>query len=164
MINEELLISQINQIVEISRLRNEHKLLKSEVISKCTFEDIVYESKQMEEVISRSKILAKTENSILIQGETGVGKELLAHSIHNFSLRRSEIFLPVNCASIPNELFESELFGFEKGAFTGAIDSYSGRFIQADKGTLFLDEIGELPIHIQSKLLRILDEQKIYQL
>ncbi|NIM12822.1 MAG: AAA domain-containing protein [Candidatus Aminicenantes bacterium] len=88
----------------------------------------------------------------------------MAHSIHHRSKRNSEIFLPINCASIPTELFESELFGFEKGAFTGAVDSYSGRFIQANKGTLFLDEIGELPLHIQAKLLRILDERAIYRL
>jgi transcriptional regulator with PAS, ATPase and Fis domain len=118
----------------------------------------------MEEIIARAKVLANTNNTILIQGETGVGKEVLAHSIHNYSQRRGEAFLPINCASIPGELFESELFGFEKGAFTGAVDSYQGRFVQANKGTLFLDEIGELPLPIQAKLLRILDENLIYPL
>jgi len=118
----------------------------------------------MEEVVHRAKILAETENSIYICGETGVGKEVIAHSIHNHSRRGSNIFLPVNCAAIPEELFESELFGFEKGAFTGAVSNYSGRFIQADKGTLFLDEIGELPLTIQAKLLRVLDERRIYRL
>ncbi|MCP5107288.1 MAG: sigma-54 factor interaction domain-containing protein, partial [bacterium] len=138
--------------------------IETEVTSNYVFDDIVYGSRQMEEIITRARVLAKTDNGILIQGETGVGKEVLSYSIHNHSLRREEIFLPINCASIPTELFESELFGFEKGAFTGAVNSYSGRFIQADKGTLFLDEIGELPIHIQAKLLRILDEKVIYQL
>jgi transcriptional regulator with GAF, ATPase, and Fis domain len=93
-----------------------------------------------------------------------VGKEVIAQSIHNHSLRKNETFLPINCASIPGELFESELFGFEKGAFTGAVTSYSGRFVQANNGTLFLDEIGDLPLSIQGKLLRILDEKVIYQL
>jgi transcriptional regulator with PAS, ATPase and Fis domain len=118
----------------------------------------------MEDIVSRAKILAKTDNTVLIEGETGVGKEVVSQSIHNYSLRKDETFLPVNCASIPTELFESELFGFEKGAFTGAVKSYSGRFIQANNGTMFLDEIGELPLHIQAKLLRILDEKVIYQL
>lgn len=163
-INEDLLVNQINKVIEISILRDEHRLLRSEVISKYTFEDIVYESKQMDDIVSKSKILAKTNNSVLIQGGTGVGKELIAHSIHNYSHRKDKIFLPLNCASIPNDLFESELFGFEKGAFTGATGGYRGRFVQADGGTLFMDEIGELPLHVQSKLLRVLDENVIYQL
>jgi two-component system response regulator AtoC len=163
-VEEELLIAQVRKVVEINRLRNEHRLVINEVVSNFTFEDILCESKAMHEVIDRSGILADTNNTILIQGETGVGKEVLAHSIHNHSRRNNEIFLPINCASIPGELFESELFGFEKGAFTGAVDSYSGRFLQANKGTLFLDEIGELPLNIQAKLLRILDERTIYRL
>lgn len=163
-VDEELLIAQVRKIVELNQLKSNYRSLKSEVASNYVFHDIVYESKQMAEIIERAKVLATTNNTILIQGETGVGKEVIAQSIHNFSLRKEEIFLPVNCASIPTELFESELFGFEKGAFTGAINSYSGRFIQADKGTLFLDEIGEIPLHIQAKLLRILDEKVIYQL
>jgi DNA-binding NtrC family response regulator len=163
-VEEELLIAQVKKVVEINRLKSEHRSVINEVASNFTFEDIVYESSVMEEVINRSRILATTDNTILIQGETGVGKEVLAHSIHHYSKRNSEIFLPINCASIPAELFESELFGFERGAFTGAVDSYSGRFIQANKGTLFLDEIGELPLNIQAKLLRILDERAIYRL
>lgn len=163
-VDEDLLIAQVKKVVEINRLRNEHQYIITEMASNFTFNDIIYESKHMEEVIKRAKILAATENTVLIQGETGVGKEVLAHSMHNFSNRKNRIFLPLNCASIPTELFESELFGFEKGAFTGAVDSYCGRFIQADKGTLFLDEIGEFPLHIQAKLLRILDERVIYRL
>jgi DNA-binding NtrC family response regulator len=163
-IEEELLIAQVKKVVEFNQLKNNHQSLINEVASNFVFEDIIYESKAMEEVIERAKILSHTDNTILIQGETGSGKEVLAHSIHHRSKRNSEIFLPINCASIPTELFESELFGFEKGAFTGAVDSYSGRFIQANKGTLFLDEIGELPLNIQAKLLRILDERAIYRL
>jgi DNA-binding NtrC family response regulator len=163
-VEEALLIAQVKKIDEINRLKNEHLSVINEVASNFTFDTITAESKAMVDIISRAKILATTNNTILIQGETGVGKEVLAHSIHNYSQRQREIFLPLNCASIPAELFESELFGFEKGAFTGAVDSYSGRFIQANKGTLFLDEIGELPLEIQAKLLRILDEHTIYRL
>ena len=118
----------------------------------------------MEEIIYRAKVLAKTDNIILIEGETGVGKEILSHSIHDYSNRCEEIFLPINCAAIPSELVESELFGFEKGAFTGAAENYSGRFIQANKGTLFLDEIGDLPVQVQAKLLRVIDNNMIYLL
>jgi DNA-binding NtrC family response regulator len=163
-VDKELLIAQVMKIIKLKRLENGFKSMQTEITSDYAFENIIYESRQMEEIISRAKVLAKTNNTILIQGETGVGKEVLAHSIHNYSLRRGETFLPISCASIPTELFESELFGFEKGAFTGAVDSYQGRFVQADKGTLFLDEIGELPFTIQAKLLRILDENLIYPL
>lgn len=163
-VDTELLKTQIHKVMEICRLKTEHRSMATEMASNFTFDDIVFESKQMESVITRAKILAGTTNTILIQGETGCGKEVLSHAVHNFSTRKENIFLPINCAAIPPELFESELFGFEKGAFTGATSNYSGRFIQADKGTLFLDEIGELPVTIQAKLLRILDERSIYRL
>ena len=163
-VEKELLLAQVTKIIELKKLQNGYQSIRNEITSDYGFESIVYESPQMENVISKAKVLAKTNNAILIQGETGVGKEVLAHSIHNYSQRNQEPFLPINCASIPTELFESELFGFEKGAFTGAIDTYHGRFLQADKGTLFLDEIGELPLNIQAKLLRILDESLIYPL
>ena len=163
-VEPELLTSQINKIMEISRLKNGHRSMASEMASNFTFGDIVFESKKMESVIARAKILAGTTNTILIQGETGSGKEVLSHAIHNHSSRKKKVFIPINCAAIPVELFESELFGFEKGAFTGAVSNYSGRFIQADKGTIFLDEIGELPLTIQAKLLRILEERCIYPL
>jgi DNA-binding NtrC family response regulator len=163
-VEPELLTAQINKIIEIGRLKTEHRTMTAEMASNFTFEDIVFESKQMESIIGRAKILAGTNNTILIQGETGSGKEVLSRAIHNYSSRKKNVFIPINCAAIPSELFESELFGFEKGAFTGAVSNYSGRFIQADKGTLFLDEIGELPLTIQAKLLRILDERCIYRL
>jgi DNA-binding NtrC family response regulator len=163
-VDKELLMAQVMKIIDLKRLSNGFKSMQTEITSDYAFENIIYESRQMEEIIARAKVLANTNNTILIQGETGVGKEVLAHSIHNYSQRRGEAFLPINCASIPGELFESELFGFEKGAFTGAVDSYQGRFVQANKGTLFLDEIGELPLPIQAKLLRILDENLIYPL
>ncbi|MCX6581611.1 MAG: sigma-54 dependent transcriptional regulator [Candidatus Aminicenantes bacterium] len=163
-VEPELLTAQINQIIQINRLKNGHRAMSTEMASNFTFDDIIHESKTMQTVIARAAILAHTDNTILLQGETGVGKEVLSHAIHNHSNRKDKIFMPVNCAAIPHELFESELFGFEKGAFTGAASDYSGRFIQADQGTLFLDEIGELPDNIQAKLLRILDEQHIYRL
>ncbi len=163
-VEPELLTAQINQIIQINRLKNGHRTMSADIASNFTFDDIIHESKTMQAVIARATILAGTDNTILIQGETGVGKEVLSHAIHNYSSRKEKIFMPVNCPAIPQELFESELFGFEKGAFTGAASDYRGRFIQADQGTLFLDEIGELPIHIQAKLLRILDEQHIYRL
>jgi len=163
-VEPKLLTTQINKIIEINRLKNGHRSMATEMAANFTFEDIIFESKQMEEVIARAKILAGTNNTILIQGETGVGKEVFSRAIHNHSCRKNNIFMPINCAAIPSELFESELFGYEKGAFTGAVSKYNGRFIQADKGTLFLDEIGELPLSIQAKLLRILDEPLIYRL
>jgi len=163
-IDPEVLLAQVNKIIEINRVTQRSRKVLDDASANFTFDTIIYQSKAMAELVSRARILAQTDNIILIQGETGSGKELLAHSIHHGSSRKDRIFLPVNCASIPADLFESELFGFEKGAFTGAVDSYCGRFVQADKGSLFLDEIGELPLHFQAKLLRVLDEAIIYRL
>ncbi|MCP4151822.1 MAG: sigma-54-dependent Fis family transcriptional regulator [bacterium] len=163
-IDKDLLIAQVEGIVRNNSRLNCHQNLLNEVVSNFSFNDIVYESKAMEAVVARAKILATTNNTILIDGETGCGKEVIAHSIRNGSPRKKNIFLPVNCASIPEQLFESELFGFEKGAFTGAESGYCGKFVLAEKGTLFLDEIGELPLHIQAKLLRVLDDRKIFPL
>ena len=163
-VDPDLLAAQIEQIHRLNRIKNGHRTMAAEMSSNFTFDEIIYESKKMEAVIARAKILAGTDNTILLQGETGVGKEVLSHAIHNHSKRKDQIFIPINSAAIPEELFESELFGFEKGAFTGAMSNYHGRFIQADHGTLFLDEIGELPMPIQAKLLRVLDERCIYPL
>jgi len=163
-VDKELLAAQIQRITDMNDIKRDHLELKKEMASKFTFENIIFESKKMEEVIKRARILADTENTILIQGETGCGKEVLSQAIHIGSKRKDRVFLPINCASIPGDLFESELFGFEKGAFTGAAGGYNGRFIQADNGTLFLDEIGELPLPIQAKLLRVLDDGSIYPL
>ncbi len=163
-VRDDLLFAQIQKILEINNMRNQVQTLKSEVVPDFTFTNMIYESTRISEMVERAKILAATDTSILIQGETGVGKEVFSRAIHNGSLRKGKTFLPVNCASIPDELFESELFGFEKGAFTGAMGDYNGRFVQADQGTLFLDEIGELPLQVQAKLLRVLDERVIYRL
>jgi DNA-binding NtrC family response regulator len=115
-VDKDLLLAQVNNIIRLNKTTQEHQHLIDDVASNFTFDKIIYESKKMEEVISRARTLANTENTILIQGDTGCGKEVLAHSIHNCSVRKKQKFLPVNCASIPSELFESELFGFEKGA------------------------------------------------
>jgi two-component system NtrC family response regulator len=163
-VRDDLLFAQVQKILEINNMRNQYQTLKSEVVPDFTFDNMIYESPRIKEMVERAKILAATDTSILIQGETGVGKEVFSRAIHNSSLRKGKTFLPVNCASIPDELFESELFGFEKGAFTGAMGDYNGRFVQADQGTLFLDEIGELPLQVQAKLLRVLDERVIYRL
>ncbi len=163
-LDEELLFIQMEKIVEFSSLKDKNLSFKKELLSQHTSDEIVYESKKMAEMVSLAKQFAKTDNTVLIQGSTGVGKEIMAKFIHNNSRRKDKVFLPINCSSIPEQLFESELFGFKKGAFTGASDHYGGRFIQADKGTLFLDEIGEMPLQMQAKLLRVLEDGVVYQL
>lgn len=163
-LNEELLFIQIEKIMEIAKLRKKNFSFKNELLTRHTSDEIVFESQQMADVMSMALQFAQTDNIVLIQGSTGVGKEIIAKFIHNNSNRKDHIFLPINCASIPEQLFESELFGFKKGAFTGASENYGGRFVQANKGTLFLDEIGEMPLQFQSKLLRILEDGVIYQL
>ncbi|MCU0285072.1 MAG: sigma-54 dependent transcriptional regulator [Acidobacteria bacterium] len=163
-VDPELLTAQIHQILQINHLKNGHRAMSIEMAHNFTFADIIYESKQMDTIISRAKILANTDNTILLQGETGSGKDVLSRAIHNHSDRKDNVFMPINCAAIPTELFESELFGFKKGAFSGANSDYNGRFIQANKGTLFLDEIAEFPLPVQAKLLRILEEKMIYSL
>jgi formate hydrogenlyase transcriptional activator len=125
---------------------------------------IVGDSPALRRVLDMVRIVAPTDATVLINGETGTGKELIAKAIHNQSSRRHAQFVRMSCAAIPSELMESELFGHEKGAFTGAIAQTIGRFQLAHKGTLFLDEIGDLPLHLQSKLLRVLQEQEFERL
>lgn len=127
-------------------------------------EDIVGHSPAFLNVLNQVDIIAKSDSVTLIQGETGTGKEVIARAIHRQSLRSSGPFVKLNCAAIPGALLESELFGHERGAFTGAITQTQGRFQQADKGTLFLDEIGDLPFELQPKLLRALQEQEFERL
>ena len=128
------------------------------------FEQIIGNSSVLEAVLEQVERVAPTDSTVIIQGETGTGKELIAHAIHNLSSRCGRPFVRLNCAAIPLDLLESELFGHEKGAFTGAIAQKIGRFELADKGTLFLDEIGDIPPALQPKLLRVLQEQEFERL
>jgi transcriptional regulator with GAF, ATPase, and Fis domain len=129
-----------------------------------SFHSVIYRSKEMHAVVCLAKKVSYRSLPVLLEGETGTGKELFAHAIHNSSPRMNAPFVVVNCGAIPEELFEAELFGFEKGAFTGATSSKNGLFEIADTGTIFLDEIGELPLNQQVKLLRVLQEQTIQRI
>jgi formate hydrogenlyase transcriptional activator len=128
------------------------------------FEQIIGNSAALESVLEQVEQVAPTNSTVLIQGETGTGKELVARAIHNLSARCGRAFVKLNCAAIPFDLLESELFGHERGAFTGAIAQKVGRFELADKGTLFLDEVGDIPPGLQPKLLRVLQEQEFERL
>jgi formate hydrogenlyase transcriptional activator len=128
------------------------------------FEQLIGNSPALEAVLEQVERVAPTDSTVLIQGETGTGKELIARAIHNISSRCGRPFIKLNCAAIPFDLLESELFGHEKGAFTGAIAQKVGRFEMADKGTLFLDEVGDIPLALQPKLLRVLQEQEFERL
>src|SRR5246500_2542956 len=128
------------------------------------FEQIIGNSSALESVLEQVEQVAPTDSTVLIQGETGTGKELIARAVHNLSARCGRPFIKLNCAAIPFDLLESELFGHERGAFTGAIAQKIGRFELADKGTLFLDEVGDIPLALQPKLLRVLQEQEFERL
>jgi transcriptional regulator with GAF, ATPase, and Fis domain len=143
------------------KLRQEKQYLEDEINLESRYEDIVGESKGLRQVLKQIETVAPTTATVLIQGETGTGKELLARAIHRLSDRRERTFIKLNCAAIPAGLLESELFGHEKGAFTGAIARKMGRLELAHEGTLFLDEIGELPLDLQPKLLRAIQEREI---
>ena len=153
------------QIEELKDKLAEEKLyLEDEIRTEYDFEEIVGDSQAWKRVLRDVETVAPTDSTVLIQGESGTGKELIARAIHNLSARRERTFVKVNCAAIPTGLLESELFGHEKGAFTGAIGQKIGRFELADKGTLFLDEIGDIPLELQPKLLRVLQEREFERL
>ena len=153
------------EIAELKEKLNEEKLyLEREIRSEHNFEEIVGDSRPLKDVLAQIEIVSPTDSTVLIQGETGTGKELVARAIHNLSSRRSRTFVKLNCAAIPTGLLESELFGHEKGAFTGAIAQKVGRFELANGGTLFLDEVGDIPLELQSKFLRVLQEQEFERL
>jgi PAS domain S-box-containing protein len=146
------------------QLVEENVALREEIDETSMFEEIVGKSEALQEVLKQVGTVAPTESTVLIFGETGTGKELIARAIHNLSPRRSNAFVKLNCAAIPTGLLESELFGHEKGAFTGAIAERIGRFELANRGTVFLDEIGEIPLELQPKLLRVLQEREFERL
>ncbi len=146
------------------KLNKEKLYLEDEIRSELNFEEIIGESPAIKQVLTQVGIVAPTDSTVLILGETGTGKELLARAIHDRSKRRERTFVKLNCAAIPAGLLESELFGQERGAFTGAIATKIGRFELADGGTLFLDEVGDIPLELQSKLLRVLQEQEFERL
>ena len=153
------------QIAELrDRFKLEKQYLEEEINVENRFEDIVGESTGLRQVLRDIETVAPTGATVLIQGETGTGKELLARAIHRLSTRNERAFIKVNCAAIPAGLLESELFGHEKGAFTGAIARKMGRLELAHEGTLFLDEVGELPLDLQPKLLRAIQEREIERL
>ena len=146
------------------RLQEERLYLESEIRSEHNFEEIVGNSAALRKVLDQVAIVAPTQSTVLLYGETGTGKELFARAIHNLSPRRERTFVRLNCAAIPSGLVESELFGHEKGAFTGALMQKRGRFELADRGTLFLDEIGDISLELQPKLLRALQEHEFERL
>ena len=145
-------------------LQRENQTLRYELGTNHTqFQDIIGSSPKMRKVLELSERVAQTSSTVLLRGESGTGKEIIAQSIHNASSRAKKPFIPVNCAALPDNLLESELFGHERGAFTGATSRKEGRFELANQGTLFLDEIGDMQIGLQAKLLRVLQDQQIYR-
>jgi formate hydrogenlyase transcriptional activator len=146
------------------RLAEEKSYLESEIQTELGFEQIIGQSPALREVLKKARVVAPTDSTVLLLGETGTGKELVARSVHALSSRRDKTFIKLNCAAVPSGLLESELFGHEKGAFTGAVSRKLGRIELADKGTLFLDEIGELPLELQPKLLRVLQDREFERL
>lgn len=158
----EVLEVAIAKALDVQRLQLENAYLKS--TNQPEVEGLIGESAPMQSLKKMIAQVAPEKATVLIAGETGTGKELVAKAIHNASTRKDGLFVAVNCAAIPAEMLESELFGYEKGAFTGAVKTRIGKFELADKGTLFLDEITEMPIHLQAKLLRVLQEGVIEKL
>lgn len=154
----------VEKVFQMKNLVEENLQLKQELWEKFDFKNIVGMSKKMQEVFQLIAKVSQTDSNVLILGESGTGKELVARAIHYHSLRKDGPFVAVECAAIPSNLLESELFGYEKGAFTGAFKDKEGKFELADGGTLFLDEIGEMPPEMQAKLLRALQEKEITRL
>jgi len=167
-INNEVLLASVNRAVEKRKLVLLNKNLKEEFEEakklRPSFQGIIGKSSQMQKIFHLIESIAKTDSTILICGETGTGKELIAKAIHNLSQRENEKFMAINIGAVPETILESELFGYEPGAFTGAIKRRIGKFEYAHKGTLFLDEIDSMPINTQLKLLRVLEERKIERL
>ncbi len=158
------LLVRLSNICSVRQLREQNVRLQKQLERRFSFSNIIGKSKKMQEVFELIKLVADSDASVLVHGESGTGKELVASAIHYNSSRRAKPYIRVSCASLPESLIESELFGYEKGAFTGANERRIGRFEAAQGGTLLLDEIGELPLSFQVKLLRVLQERQIERL
>ena len=158
------LLFKIKKIEDKKYLVHENRVLKEALKDKFKSEDFIYSSEKMSEVVSLITRIAKTDSTCIIEGESGVGKEVVVNLVHQLSDRRNQPLVKVNCAAIPETLLESELFGYEKGAFTGAFQRKIGKFELANKGTIFLDEIGDLTPLLQAKLLRIIQEKEVERL
>lgn len=160
---DELLL-MVRRAARIKNLEQENELLKEQMEGKYNFDGIISKSGKLREVLENVKFVAKTDSTVLIMGESGTGKELIANAIHYNSNRKAGPFVKMSCAALPETLLEAELFGYEKGAFTGAVKQKKGKFELADKGTIFLDEIGEVSPAVQVKLLRVLQEKEFDRL
>ena len=158
------LLIDIEKALENKKLTHEIKRLKGMLSERFDIPNIIAKSEKMRDIITMVSRAAETDSTVYIQGESGTGKEIIAKAIHLASARKDQPFVALNCAAIPVTLLESELFGYEKGAFTGATHSMKGQLEQANKGTFFLDEIGDMPLAIQAKLLRVLQERQFYPL
>ena len=154
------ILKVVERIYKAHSLSVQNEILKQE-LHRRDIPDIIGKSSKMKQVISDIQLVANSDIPVFVTGESGTGKELVAQAIHNLSQRANEPFVPINCAAIPNDLLESEFFGYEKGAFSGAVTRKYGLFETADKGTLFLDEIGEMPLAMQAKLLRIVETMQL---
>jgi two-component system NtrC family response regulator len=157
--DNEQIIPAINRAVEKVKLQKRIAELENKLENKFSFDSIIGKSNSLLETIRMAKKVAPTDSTVLLEGETGVGKELFAQAIHNASSRKTQTFVAVNCSAFPKDLLESELFGHRKGAFTGATSDKKGLFEEAHEGTLFLDEMGEMNLDLQAKLLRVLETQ-----
>lgn len=158
------LIFTIEKAVKLRKLKEENRSLRRRVEGKYNYDGVIAKSEAMQKIIDMVNRVANSKANILLTGESGVGKDVIANYIHKKSNRANNSFIEINCGAIPENLIESELFGHEKGSFTGADHTNKGKFELADKGTIFLDEIGELPLHAQVKFLRVLQEKQIYRI